>query len=115
MKIARMTKGQWGKIRAFFDLQTDEGLVVKGFKLIEGMNGLFVAMPSEKKEEDYQDVCYFKKEYKHNFEQLKKIAKEEYDNQSSINQDVPEAIPELQGTKEQLDSLTIKTSDDIPF
>ena len=37
-----MNKGEWGKIKAFFDLRTDEGFVIKGFKLIHGINGLFV-------------------------------------------------------------------------
>ena len=34
MKIERMNKGNWGKVRAFFDVQTDEGFTIKGFKLI---------------------------------------------------------------------------------
>ncbi len=102
MKIARMHKGSYGKIRAFFDLETDIGLVVKGFKLIEGINGLFVSMPSEKKDDEYQDTCYFKKESKHNFEQLKVVAITHYDNLKEI----PQEKPEKQETK---------TSDDIPF
>ena len=46
MKIERMNKGSWGKVRAFFDLATQEGFTIKGFKIIEGINGLFVSMPS---------------------------------------------------------------------
>ena len=34
MKIERINKGSWGKIRAFFDIRTEEGFVVKGFKII---------------------------------------------------------------------------------
>ena len=48
MKIERMNKGSWGKVRAFFDLTTQDGFTIKGFKLIEGINGLFVSMPSQK-------------------------------------------------------------------
>ena len=48
LKIERMNKGEWGKIKAFFDLRTDEGFVIKGFKLIHGINGLFVGNPSQK-------------------------------------------------------------------
>tara|TARA_B100000029_G_scaffold498429_1_gene567270 strand:- start:3788 stop:4159 length:372 start_codon:yes stop_codon:yes gene_type:complete len=48
MKIERMNKGEWGKVRAFFDLATQEGFIIKGFKIIEGINGLFVSMPSQK-------------------------------------------------------------------
>ena len=32
-----MNKGNWGKIRAFFDLQTEDGFTLKGFKLVEGI------------------------------------------------------------------------------
>ena len=37
-----MKKGEWGKIKAFFDLETEEGFTMKGFKLVQGINGLFV-------------------------------------------------------------------------
>ena len=35
MKIERMNKGEWGKVRAFFDLATQEGFIIKGFKLFK--------------------------------------------------------------------------------
>jgi len=55
-----MNKGSWGKIRAFFDLETEEGFTMKGFKLILGINGLFVGFPSEKKKDDdeYKDTVW---------------------------------------------------------
>ena len=37
MKISRMSKGEWNKVKAFFDLQTEEGFTLKGFKLVEGV------------------------------------------------------------------------------
>ena len=40
MKIERMNKGTWGKLRAFFDVQTDEGFTIKGFKIVEGIKRL---------------------------------------------------------------------------
>ena len=40
--------GGTSKIRAFFDVETSEGITVKGFKIAEGTSGLFVGMPSEK-------------------------------------------------------------------
>ena len=59
MKIERMNKGQWGKVRAFFDLTTTEGFTIKGFKIIEGINGLFVSMPSQKgSDEEYYDTIW---------------------------------------------------------
>ncbi|MBU1098706.1 MAG: hypothetical protein CVV23_06425 [Ignavibacteriae bacterium HGW-Ignavibacteriae-2] len=53
MKIVRMNpyKGS-SKTSAFFDLETSEGIVVKGFTLVEGPNGLFVSAPSEKGKDD---------------------------------------------------------------
>lgn len=51
MKILNIHIGQWGKIRAFFDVETSEGFVMKGFKLIDSDEGMFVGFPSQKKED----------------------------------------------------------------
>ena len=52
-----MNKGSWGKVRAFFDLTTEEGFIIKGFRLVEGINGLFVSMPSQKGQDgEYYDT-----------------------------------------------------------
>ena len=57
MKLERMNKGSWGKVRAFFDLTTEEGFIIKGFRLVEGINGLFVSMPSQKSQDgEYYDT-----------------------------------------------------------
>ena len=59
MIIERMTKGEWGKTRAFFDLKTDEGFVLKSFRLVDGISGLFVSFPSQKnKDDEYQNTVY---------------------------------------------------------
>ena len=66
-----MTKGSWGKIRAFFDLQTSEGFTIKGFKLVEGINGLFVGFPSQKGNDDeYRDTVWADRELKDGLAQL---------------------------------------------
>jgi len=71
LKIERMTKGSWGKIRAFFDLQTEEGFTIKGFKLVEGINGLFVGFPSQKgSDEEYHDTVWADREIKEQVNQL---------------------------------------------
>ena len=71
MNIERMTKGNWGKIRAFFDLQTEEGFTIKGFKLVEGINGLFVGFPSQKGNDDeYRDTVWAERELKDTLGQL---------------------------------------------
>ena len=71
LNIERMTKGSWGKIRAFFDLQTQEGFTIKGFKLVEGINGLFVGFPSQKGNDDeYRDTVWADRELKDGLAQL---------------------------------------------
>ncbi len=71
-----MTKGSWGKVRAFFDVMTEEGFTMKGFRIIEGINGLFIAMPSQKgKEDEYFDTIYAAPELK---EELSQLALQQY-------------------------------------
>ena len=77
MKIARMNKGSWGKLRAFFDVETQEGFIMKGFKLVEGINGLFVGMPSQKgSDEEYHDTIWV--ESKEMREELNTLAISKY-------------------------------------
>ena len=65
MFIERMNKGSWGKIRAFFDVQTEEGFTIKGFKLVEGINGMFVGFPSQKGGDGmYRDTIWADKDLK---------------------------------------------------
>tara|TARA_Y100000593_G_C4121324_1_gene242838 strand:- start:154 stop:435 length:282 start_codon:yes stop_codon:yes gene_type:complete len=65
VKIDRMNKGSWGKVRAFFDLKTEEGFTLKGFKLIDGISGLFVGFPSQKDQDgEYRDTIWAEKELK---------------------------------------------------
>ena len=87
MHIERINKGQWGKIRAFFDLRTDEGLVVKGFKIVEGTSGPFVGMPSQKSSDgQYYDTVIAEQELK---EEITRLAMEAYG--SEIVQGAPPA------------------------
>ena len=83
MKIERMNKGSWGKVRAFFDLTTTEGFTIKGFKIIEGINGLFVSMPSQKGtnqqgEDEWFDTIWVEKELR---DKLNQLAVESYGSQ----------------------------------
>tara|TARA_R100000742_G_C4268134_1_gene86447 strand:+ start:151 stop:417 length:267 start_codon:yes stop_codon:yes gene_type:complete len=64
MGIDRMKRGQWGKIVAFFDIKTEEGYIIKGFKIVEGNDGLFVGFPSQKKDDEYNDTVWADKELK---------------------------------------------------
>ena len=85
MKISRMNKGSWGKVRAFFDLQTEDGFVIKGFKMVEGANGIFVGFPSKKNNDgEYYDTIYASKELR---VEITSLAKEEYKNPSETQED----------------------------
>mgnify|MGYP002007443805 CR=1 FL=1 len=71
-----MNKGEWGKVRAFFSVRTEEGFIIKGLKLIEGINGNFVGFPSEKgKDGEYRDTILATKELR---EKLTQFALKEY-------------------------------------
>ena len=76
MKIIRMHKQDFGKIRGFFDIEVS-GFTIKGFKIIEGVNGMFVSMPSEKRKDEYNDTVYCAKELR---EALNKMAIDHYNN-----------------------------------
>ena len=87
MKIERINKGSWGKIKAFFDLQTEDGFTIKGFKLVEGTNGLFVGFPSQKGNDDeYHDTVWVEKEVR---EQVIELAKREYESSTEEEQSPP--------------------------
>ena len=82
-----MNKGSWGKIKAFFDLQTEDGFTIKGFKLVEGINGLFIGFPSQKgSDEEYHDTVWAEREVR---EQLTELAKREYESSTEQEQEVP--------------------------
>ncbi len=88
MKISRMNKGDWGKVKAFFDLETEDGFTIKGFKLVEGANGMFAGFPSQQnKDGEYNDTVFADKTLKQKVNQL---ALEHY-NQSGSSQsdDIP--------------------------
>ena len=73
MKVNRMNPYDGNsKTAAFFDLETDEGIIIKGFTLVESTNGLFVSPPSEKgKDDKYYDKVLMSNDLKN---QLNDIA-----------------------------------------
>jgi|TARA_B100001540_G_scaffold185844_1_gene163879 stage V sporulation protein G len=113
MKIERMNKGEWGKLRAFFDLKTSDGFVIKGFKIVEGINGLFVGMPSvQNKEGEYYDSVFADKDLR---DELEKIAIREYGQESVASS----SSTSPNSTEESNKSEDVKNKeydeDDIPF
>jgi len=128
MKIERMNKGEWGKIRAFFDLRTQEGIVIKGFKLVEGINGMFVGMPSQKgKDEEYFDTVFMDRDLRDELNQISIDAYEDQNfnsgsQQSSSNQEKTKqaeptetTMPDELSPADSTETVQPFDDNDIPF
>lgn len=115
MTIERMNKGQWGKIRAFFDLKTDDGFIIKGFKLVEGINGIFVGFPSQKGEGgEYFNTVLAERELK---DELSQLALKEFGG-DAMQPSGYEQKPEGNGMPEKVPAGSVQVDaydDDIPF
>ena len=112
-----MNKGNWGKLRAFFDLRTSDGFVIKGFKIVEGINGLFVGMPSvQNKEGEYYDSVFADKDLR---DELEKLAVREYgqDSMDSVPLDTNSNTSVSEDTSNDTGNVKNKEfdEDDIPF
>ena len=129
MEVMNMRTGSWGKLVAFFDVRTQEGFIMKGFKLFNGINGLFVGMPSEKRqdengEEKYYDTIWITEESRESMrEKLNQMAAGHYNNMEG-NTAPPTPIIESENapletskddtkTKETLEAPF--SEDDLPF
>ena len=117
MKITNMRKGSWGKLTAFFDVITEEGFTVKGFKLVQGINGLFVGFPSQKgkgDDEEYYDTVWAEKELR---ESLSQLAIDYYGQEVMPTIDVMADQPKTEEkSNSEIDQPTETiTDDDIPF
>ena len=122
MKIERMNKGNWGKVRAFFDLRTSDDFIIKGFKIIEGINGLFVGMPSSKNDQgEYFPTVWADEGSKTELEQIAMRAYGQDAVDSSVSSSTESKENEMSDTKEdsQAPEQPAKTEefneDDIPF
>ena len=112
-----MNKGEWGKIKAFFDLETEEGFTVKGFKLVQGINGLFVGFPSQKGNDDeYYDTVWADKELR---ESLSQLAIDYYGQEvMPMDNDITDnsLVTDSETTNPtNIDTSGAITDDDIPF
>ena len=94
MKIKNMRQpneeGQWGKVKAFFDVE-NSGFEMKGFRLVEGINGLFVSMPSRKGTDENGNDKWFDTiwiESRDVREQLNTLALAEYNSAEPTNSDM---------------------------
>jgi len=105
-----MNKGSWGKVRAFFDIMTDEGFTIKGFKIIEGINGLFVGIPSQKgKDDEYFDTVFVAPELR---EELNHVALQAYGMEESPAAD-NFSFPEKPSESKSAPSEPIAPEDDV--
>jgi stage V sporulation protein G len=76
MRILNMRAAEKeGAIKAFFRVETEDGFLIDGFKVVEGRNGLFVSLPSKKVGEKFLDTVVVPGELK---EPLSRMALDEY-------------------------------------
>jgi len=84
MKIIRMNplkSDGSGKTAAFFDIQTNDGITIKGFRLVNGSNGLFMSAPDQKgKDGKYYETVVLPKEMK---SELERLAIEEFNSKAN--------------------------------
>tara|TARA_Y100001951_G_C11083853_1_gene152858 strand:- start:166 stop:474 length:309 start_codon:yes stop_codon:yes gene_type:complete len=90
MKIVNFKLYTKGKLRAFFDLKldlhNDQWICIKGFKIMEGINGLFVSVPSQQKDGDWYDTVFCSKSFR---EELGRIAVDFYNQESDTSKTYP--------------------------
>jgi len=55
----RLTLRSEDRLKAFVSITFDDAFVVRGLKVIEGNNGLFVAMPSRRRKDgEFRDIAH---------------------------------------------------------
>lgn len=90
MQIIEMRRSEMeGNLKAFFKVQTDEGFVIDGFKIMNGKNGLFASMPSKKVGERFIETVTAPRELKN---ELSRLAMAEYnalDSPGGTEQSIP--------------------------
>ena len=59
VKIKKVDGDKLDRLKAYVDITLDESLVIHGLKLMQGEQGLFVAMPSRKmRNGEYKDIVH---------------------------------------------------------
>ena len=59
VKIKKIDDDKFERLKAYVDITLDDCLVIHGLKLMEGEQGLFVAMPSKKMyNNEYKDIVH---------------------------------------------------------
>ena len=86
VSIKKMNKDNF---KGFADVTFDDCFVVKGIRILDGKNGLFVAMPSEysEKDDEYYDRCFpITKEFR---EELTDAILDGYEHYEEMQEDKP--------------------------
>ena len=101
----RMTKGDWNKTKAYFDVMfigasLPFNLTIKGCRLVEGKDGLFVSPPSIKKDEEYQNMVFFGDDTR---DKVLKAALNEYNGTLEVIEQKP------------IDDLVADAKNELPF
>ncbi len=109
----RITLRSEPKLKAFANVTFDNSFVVRGLKIIEGSNGLFISMPSRKaKDGTYRDIAHprnnemRKKIEEAVISEYKKKFKEE--GGSGISEDTTEDTEDTEDTTDDNKDETIK-------
>ena len=113
-------EGQWGKVKAYFDVE-NAGFEIKGFRLVEGINGLFVSMPSRKGTDENGNDKWFDTvwiESKNQREELNTIALNEF-NSTGSSSDSTSNKENIQpdatlGENLKSDNMTSEANNDSP-
>ena len=82
MKIVRMNalQNSSSKTLAFFDIQTQDGIIIKGFRVVDGTKGLFISSPDERgKDGKFYENVILPREMREN---LQEMALNEYGKQN---------------------------------
>lgn len=82
LKVSRIYKLQGaGSMRAFVDIKINDQILLRGLKIIDGSQGLFVSMPQEKGKDKkwYETIRCLSKETR---SQLDRVVLEAYQNET---------------------------------
>jgi stage V sporulation protein G len=85
----KVVKREANQLRGFATIIIDDAFVVKNIKIIQGKNGLFIAMPSYKlKNGEYRDVAHpLNTETRNQIEELILAKYDEVENEEESTQD----------------------------
>lgn len=109
-------EGQWGKVKAYFDVE-NSGFEIKGFRLVEGINGLFVSMPSRKGTDENGNDKWFDTvwiESKNQREELNTLALNEFNNSGSSDMPSNNQADVTTGENIKSDNITSEANNDSP-